>query len=262
MIPIIKWTIWQRRWSTMWWTIAAFAVIFINMIFYPSFKDQAEELQKSFSSLPDAAVQLFGGSTDFFSPIGFLNSQIFFLTLPLVLGILAISLGNGLVGKEAQSLTIEGLLARPVSRTRLLFAKGMAGIVILSFITLVSLLTTLVTAQFVDLEISTKTLLLTTLACYLLVLSFGAIAFLLSTFKARAASIGITTFIALGGYIISSLAGTVDWLRISAKIFPFHYYESEAILRGTTDWSNLIIFACIIIACGFVSWLNFRKSDI
>jgi ABC-type transport system involved in multi-copper enzyme maturation permease subunit len=98
--------------------------IFINMIFYPTFKDQAAELQKSFESLPDAALQLFGGSSDFFSPVGFLNSQIFFLMLPLLLGILAISLGSSLLAAEERDSTIESLMARPISRTHLLLHKS------------------------------------------------------------------------------------------------------------------------------------------
>jgi ABC-type transport system involved in multi-copper enzyme maturation permease subunit len=91
----------------------------------------------------------------------------------------------------------------------------------------------------------------------------GAIAFLFSALgKARGAGIGITAFIALGGYIISSLAGTVDWLKIPAKVFPFHYYQSEAILKQTYNWSNLYFFVAIIIFCALASWLAFRRRDI
>lgn len=263
MIAIIKWTLWQRRWSTLWWSVSVFALIFITLIFYPSFRDSAHELEQSFSNLPDAAVQLFGGSTDFFSPIGFLNSQIFFFTLPMVLGILAIGLGNSMIGKEVQDLTIESLLSRPVSRFKLLGAKAAAGLIILSIVTLVSLLTTLATAQIVNLELSAGLMALTVAACYLLVLSFAAIAFFLSCLgKTKGASIGITAFIALGGYIISSLAGTVDWLKIPAKLFPFHYYQSEAILRQTFDWNNLLFFGGVIIVCAGLSWWSFKKRDI
>lgn len=263
MIPIIKWTLWQRRISTMWWAIAVFGLIFVNLIVYPSFKDQADELQKSFENLPDAAVQLFGGSTDFFSPVGYLNSQIFFITLPLTLGILAIVLGHGILGKEEQDLTIESLLSRPVSRMKLLLSKAIAAILILTAVSAVSLITTLVTARIVKLDVSDSLMIVAMAACYLLVLSFGAIAFLFSAIgRARGASIGITTFIALGGYIISSLAGTVDWLKVPAKAFPFHYYQSEAILKETFNWNNLYFFAGVIILCAAFSWLAFRRRDI
>jgi hypothetical protein len=43
MMPIIKWTLWQRRWSAFWWSLGVSAFIFINMIFYTTLRDQAAE---------------------------------------------------------------------------------------------------------------------------------------------------------------------------------------------------------------------------
>lgn len=263
MIPVIKWTLWQRRVSTAWWAIAIFALIFVTLMVYPPFRDQAAQLQKSFENLPPAAIQLFGGSADFFSPVGYLNSQIFFITLPLILGILGINLGHGLIGKEEQDLTIESLLSRPISRTRLLMSKAVSGVIILTIVTAAGLATTLVAAHLVKLEVADKLIIQTMLSCYLMALSFGAIAFLFSAIgRARGAAIGITTFLALGGYIISSLAGTVEWLRDPAKIFPFHYYQSEAILKQTYNWNNLYFFGGVIIVGGLISWFAFRRRDI
>lgn len=263
MKPIIKWTFWQRRWSTMWWSIGVVGFILLNMLFYPSFKDQAEQLQKSFANLPDTAVQFFGGSTDFFSPVGFLNSQIFFLMLPLLLGVLAIGMGSSLIGKEEKELTIESLLSRPVSRIRLLSAKALAGVIILLVVTAISLLATILSAEIVNLDISMVSVTLAGLACFLLVLSLGAIAFCISAIgKARGADLGITAFIALGGYVISSLSGTVEWLKAPAKVFPFHYYQPEAILEQAFNWANLLYFLGLIVLCGAISWLSFRRRDV
>lgn len=264
MITIVKWTLWQRRWSMFWWSVGIFFLIFINMIFYPSFKDEAAELQKSFDQLPEGTLQFIGGSTDFFSPVGFLNSQIFFIMLPLLLSVLAISLGSSLIAKEEQGRTIETLLARPISRPKLLLAKALAGTIILGLITLVGLITTVVIAREVELtEVSPINIALASFVCYVLTLSFGAVAFALSAAgRARVASVGIATTFALGGYIVSSLDATVDWLKIPSKIFPFYYYQPEDILRGTIDWVNVLFFAGVISVSAVISWLVFRNRDI
>lgn len=263
MGPIIRWTLWQRRISTIWWSIGISFFMFLNMIFYPSFKDQAAEFQKSFENIPDTAVQLFGGSTDFFSPVGFLNSQIFFIMLPLLLGILAINLGSTLLAREEQDHTIEALMARPISRTKLLFAKALAGILQLSIVTTVSLVTMIVISKAVDITVPATNILAATFACFVLAVSFGAISYLLTaTGRARGMSLGLGTVIALGGYVISSLAGTVTWLKTPSIIFPFHYYKSEDILRGHFDWSKIIILVAVIIACALGSWIAFRKRDL
>jgi ABC-2 type transport system permease protein len=152
MRSIIRWTFWQRRWSTFGWSLGVFGFIFITMVFYPSFKDSGEQLAKTFQDLPPAAVQLFGGSTDFFSPVGYLNSQIFFLMLPLLLTMLAVSLGASLIARDEQDGTLETLLARPVSRAHVLFGKIVAGSASLILVSLVGMATVIVSAKLFGLD--------------------------------------------------------------------------------------------------------------
>jgi ABC-2 type transport system permease protein len=263
MKSIIKWNFWQRRISTIWWSVGIAFFMFINMIFYPSFKDQAAELQKSFESMPDAAIQFIGGSTDFFSPIGYVNSQIFFLTLPLILVILAISLGSRLLASEETDKTIESIMSRPISRTNFLISKAAVGEIILLLVTFVSWATVVVVAKVVGLDVSILRLTEATLVCFLFVYLCGAVAYMMTAIgKAKGASIAVATFVAFGGYILTSLAGTVEWLKWPAKLFPFEYYQSEAILRGTYNWQNLWYFVFTICACGLISWLSFRRRDL
>lgn len=260
---LTKWAIARRKISTLWWSAGISVFMFINMIFYPSFKNEADALQESFENLPDAALSLLGGSTDFFSPVGFVNSQIYFIMLPFLLGILAIALGSRILASEEQDKTIESLLARPLSRTTLLSAKALAGSLLLLFVTAVSWIVIIITAKIVDLEVSMWALTQATLVCYLLVMSFGAVSYLFTaTGRAKGASIGVATAFGFGGYIISSLAGTVSWLSAPAKVFPFHYYQSEAILRGTYNWNNLWYFVVVIAACAVFSWIAFRRRDL
>lgn len=264
MIPVVKWTLWQRRWSTLWWSVGLFAFIFINMVFYPTFKDSAAQLAKSFASLPKAALQLFGGSSDFFSPIGFLNSQIFFLMLPLLLTMLAVALGSSLIAREEQDMTIELLLSRPLSRSRLLAAKITAGTIILATVSIVALVTVVVTARIFGLDgVLSSDIALASFNSFLLAYCTGAIAFLLAaTGRARGAAIGIGAVVGVAGYLITSLSGTVSWLKTPAKALPFNYYQSEAILRGTYHWVNALFFVAVIAVCGILSYIVFRRRDI
>ncbi|HET7060139.1 MAG TPA: ABC transporter permease subunit [Candidatus Saccharimonadales bacterium] len=264
MKPVTRWTLWQRRWSTLWWSVGVASFIFITLVFYPSFKTAGSALEQSFSSLPKAALGLFGGSADFFSPVGYLNSQIFFLLLPLLLTMLAVSLGASLIAREEQNLTIEMLLARPVSRGRLLLAKATAGTLALATVSLVAMVTVVVCARIFGLDgVPSSSVALASLNCFLLAFCTGAIAFLLAaTGRARGAAIGIATLIGFGGYILSSLAGTVHWLHGPSKIFPFNYFQSEAILRQTYHWTSALYFVAAIAVCGILSCIVFRRRDI
>lgn len=233
------------------------------MLFYPSFKDQAAELEKSFADLPPAAVQLFGGSTDFFSPVGFLNSQIFFLMLPLLLGMLAVSLGGSLLAREEQDKTIEMLLAKPISRSKLLLSKMIAGSIILGVVSLLVGSATVVTSSIIGIGISSSAIWLACLSCFLLSWSTGSVALLVTALgRARSAALGIAALIGVGGYLVVSLSGTVEWLEAPSKIFPFYYYRSEAILNGAYNAAHTIYFVGLGVVCGGLAILAFRRRDI
>lgn len=264
MKVVIFMTLWQRRWSTVWWSLGAAALILLNMVFYPTFKDQAAELEESLAAMPEAAIQLFGGSTDFFSPVGFLNSQIFFMMLPMILAILAIGIGASLIGREEQNQTLEILLARPISRSKLLIAKAIAGISLVSIVTLISLVIIIATARAVDIDVSARSIILATFMCWLFTLASAAVAFVLAASgKSRGLAIALASAVALTGYVVSSLSQTVDWLKIPAKFLPFHYYRPEAILKtGNVEVSHVGILLAAIIVLGAISWLVFRGRDI
>lgn len=263
MKPIFSWTLKQYKMTTFWWSISLAAYMFINLIFYPTFKNNAEQLRQSFENIPDTVLQLLGGSSDFFSPIGFLNSKVFFVMLPMLLGILAISLGSNLLASEEQSKTIEGLLSRPISRGKLLFSKALVGLVVVSTVALASLVAIVIIAKIVALDVSAIAMAQTTFVCLLLVMTFAVIAYAITaTGRARGASIGITTAIALGGYIVASLADTITWLRVPSKFLPFAYYDSGAILQGTYNWLNIWYFIGVIIVCSLLAWVVFRRRDL
>lgn len=264
MRPIFKWTIRQRKWSIVWWCVGIFAFIFINLIFYPTFKSQASQFNKTFEQLPQAARQLFSDTGDFFSPVGYLSSQVFYLMLPLLLGFLAISLGSSLVGREEREGTLEMLLARPVSRARLILSKAEAGLAILACVGLVSTAVIAVMCRLVGIDVKLLGVIEAGIVVTLLAATFGAVAFMVTMLGrgARAASVGVATFVALGGYILVSLTGTVTWLRWPAKIFPFNYYHASDLLGGTYNWANLLYFAALIAGCGVVSWVAFRRRDL
>lgn len=263
LYAIVRTELWQRRFSIIWWSLGITAFIAINLAFYPSFKDQSQQLAESFNQIPESAMALFSDTGDFFSPVGYLSSQVFYLMLPLLLGILAISLGSSLLAKEEKEGTLELLLSRPISRSALMSGKLIAGLIIVLITNSVAAIITTGLAKIVDIEIGSLEIILASFASALLAISFGSIAFVFTAFgKARIASVAFATLFALGGYIISSLTDIASWLKWPAKIFPFTYYMPAEILQGTYNWANTLFIIGVIAACLFGSYLVFAKRDI
>lgn len=264
MKSIAKWALWQRRWSIAWWLVGILFFIFLTLIFYPTIRDQSTQLDKSFNQIPRTAKQLFTDTSDIFSPVGYLSSQVFYLLMPLLLAIFSINLGMSLIGKEERDSTIEMLLARPISRPRLLFGKALAGLKAMVIVGLPAAVFTVIMGRLVHMAVSSLYIFETALTAALLGMCFGAVAFMLAAMgrTGRSLSVGVTAAFGLGGYIIVSLVPSVSWLRWPAKLFPFDYYHSGQLLSGQYNFANLIYLLGLIAGCLLVSWLSFRRRDL
>jgi ABC-2 type transport system permease protein len=264
MKPLISWTLRQKRTSIIWWCLGVVFFVFLTLVFYPTIRDQSAQLNKSLDGLSQTTKQLFTDTNDLFSPIGYLSSQMFYLMMPLLIGILAINQGMSLIGKDERDNTLELLLSRPVSRGRLLLGKAGAGFIIVVIVGAVGTLFAALMCRLVDLKAATPDILQAGSAVTLMALSFGALTFLLSALgrAGRSAAVAVSVVYALGGYILVSLSSSVEWLRWPAKIFPFNYYHSSQLLTGTYNWANAIYFVLVIVGCMVVSWLAFRRRDL
>jgi ABC-2 type transport system permease protein len=234
---LIRWELWQRRWSLMWWGVGVAALVSIDMLVYRSIKADAAQLNDVYNSLPTAVRNLFSDTGNLTSPIGYLTGRVYYLLLPVLLSIFSIGQGANLIGREEQQGTLELLLARPVSRTKLLLSKLAAGALGMLWLGIVALVIGLL--------------------CM--------VAFLFTALgrPARSAALGIASLFAFGGYIAASLESSVHWLRWPSKLLPYHYYQPSDILKGLPNqkW-NLIGFLVALIVLAVGSWLGFRKRDI
>ena len=265
MRTIIKQELRSRRWSMLWWVIGISAFNVINVAVYPSFRDQAEEYNKIFEQMPKALVDMFSDTGDFMSPSGYLSGQIFYMLLPLIFCVLTIGLGASLIAREERNKTIELLLSRPISRGKLLLGKALAGLSVAGIIGLGSgLLLALMIAVIGFEGITFPNVMLATFMTLLMSLLFGYVAFMLTAMGAfgRGASIAVASLVAIAGYVISSLVGTVHWLSGPAKAFPYHYFKPGRILEGQFSVRPALVFSLAIAVLIFVSWVSFRRRDL
>ena len=265
VMAIIRGELLQRRWSTLWWVVGIAAFISLTLGVYPTFRDQAAQIDQSLQSIPDSAKALFTDTNDFLSPVGYLSSQVYYLLLPLLFSFLAVSLGSSLIAKEESNRTIELLLARPVARTQLVLGKAAAGLIVLARVGLAIGLIGAIEVLLIKFKgVSIWNVMLVTLMALVMSALFGTVAFALTAIGSlgRRAAIGVAVLIAFGSYLVSSLDKTVTWLQWPAKVLPFHYYRPADILDGHfTPWEALgmcVIIALLII----VSCFAFRRRDI
>ena len=264
MIPIIMNELRRRRWSIIWWSIGIVTLIALTLLFYPTIQKQGAQISKSFGNFSPQVTALLSDTGDLFSPIGYLSSKIYYLLLPLMLSILAIGLGSSLIARDERDHTLELLLARPISRTRVVAAKAVSGLLVVGAVATISTVVNLTLTKLIGINLSLRNIVFTMLMATLLSLIFGAIAFALTAMgrTARLASIGIASLVALLGYLATSFESLVHWMSWPARVLPYHYYRPAEILGGKLMWMTAMWFGVVILGLGVVAAIGFRRRDI
>jgi ABC-2 type transport system permease protein len=264
LFAIVKQELAKRRFYLLWWSLGIIVLVALTVLAYGTIKNEAGQLNQAFGHL-SSNISGFVGTSDMFSPVGYLNSQLFFITLPILFIILSVTLASSLVNKEEQRHTLELLLSRPVGRSRLLWAKGLAGVTVVGLLGIVTAVVTILCGLAVHIGVSAGYITLATLMMVLFSGAFGAIAFMLyaASLLTRRVAATIAIVLSFGGYILSSLGGMVHGLAWSAKLFPYHYYDPGAMLQsGKVSHGLLIYLGGLYILSIIIAIIGFRRRDI
>lgn len=263
MLAITATELRQRKMYVLWWSVGIIALTAFTVLAYGSIKGQAAQLNKAFEGLTSSAGSFFGTS-NMFSPDGYLNSQLYYITLPILFIILSVTLSGNLVSKEERHHTMELLLARPISRSRLLLAKIIAADVIIAALGVITAACVIICGFAVGIGIPAGHILLATLWMTLFAGAFGAVAFMLyaASSLTRRAAAAVAILLSLGGYILTSIGNLVHSIAWLGKLFPYHYYDPGQILNGHVSHGLMIYVAALYAVALVISIVGFRRRDI
>jgi beta-exotoxin I transport system permease protein len=253
----------DRRRSLLWWSIGLVATIALTIAFYPSIRDDPA-LSDYAKDLPESLRALFaGGEFDIASPAGFLNSQVFALTVPLLLLIFAIGAGSAAVAGEEEQGTLDLLLAHPVRRRDLVLQRFLALTVLVGALAVVVVVTVALGSWLVDLEIGFGRLLAASGSVGLLALLFGTIALAVGAVRpGRAQAIAVAAGLAVAAWLLDGLAqavGTLDPLR---PLSPYYQALGQNPLREGAPWTGwaLLVVATALLVAGAAIGLERRDA--
>lgn len=171
-LPVFSRTVRDRRRFLLWWCLGMALFVVSQVSFYPSMT-RSDALRDYMEQAPEWLKMFTGGELDIVSPVGYMNSQFFYLMLPLLLFIVSIGLGSdSLAGEEGRG-TMDLLLSTPVSRLRLALERWAASSFVLGTIAAAFLVTALISAAAVDMEISYLKMAEATFAAFLLATLVG-----------------------------------------------------------------------------------------
>jgi len=238
-------------------------IIFLIMSVCSGFAGSAEVLNEAMADFPKELLMAFGlDKMDLSTVLGFFSFA--FLFCQICLAIQAANYGFSLVSVEERDMTADFLLAKPVSRTKILTSKFLAA---LTGLTITNLVVWISSFAFINIyrdgrPYEPKTLLLLLGSIMLFQLFFLTVGLLISLLVRRVRS--VTPFsmaLAFGMYVLSAFGGMLgeDKLEI---ITPFKHFEPNYIVSNVAyDPLQLVSVAVIILSIAG-SYMLYLRRDI
>jgi ABC-2 type transport system permease protein len=253
----------ERSRSILWWTLGLVLLIGVTVAFYPSIRDD-QALSDYAKDLPESLRALFaGGELDLGSPVGYLNSQIFALTAPLILFIFAIGAGSGAVAGEEEKGTLDLLLAHPLRRRDYVVQRFLAVAVLVGALGVALLASVALGSAAVNLDIGFARLVAASVSVTLLSLFVGSVALTVGAVApGRARAIAIAVAVAVAAWLLDGFGQAVDALEPWRPLSPYYQALGQNPLRNGAPWGGWAILALAILALTAVGAVGLARRDV
>ncbi|MCD6545670.1 MAG: ABC transporter permease subunit [Thermotogae bacterium] len=264
---IFKWEFKRSRKLLLAWTLAFVLLQFMYSSFFPSMaSEEGGLLLAKLNMLPKIFLKMFGlENLDLTNILHYYAMQGQFIVI-LIGSVFAAKMGSSMIVKEENDKTAEFLMAKPISRKKIITGKLFATLVnILIFDGIITM------ANFIFFNIYNtsdafdfKLFWLLSLSPFFIHLSVGFLSFLVSTSKRR---LGKADMISLGlvfslytASVFAKLTEKLDFLRFFT---PYSYFDPSNIVK-TKSISMIYIILFLMELIGFivVSYIYFEKKDI
>lgn len=252
-----------ERWrSLLVWSLGLVGITAIELAVYPSIQSTSQGWRAMLDQWPDALKEAFRLDA-YASGTGFLNTELFSMMFPIVLIAVAVGVAASATAGEEERGTADLLLSLPIRRGQVLAAKVLALVVCVVVVGLAGVVTIVVGAPMVDLDVGTSEVVAAGAMTVLLGLLFGSFALLVGALTGRrAAALGAGIGLAIAAFLLQVLAPMADWLEPWQKASPFYWATSSDPLVNGLDVgaAGLLVAGCVVLLAA--SAAVFHRRDV
>ena len=260
---IVLKTLRDRRRSLLLWGLGLAAVAAMMIAFYPVIRE-ATFISEYLESFPEEFMALFAGEiTDYTSPEGYLNGELFFLMYPLLMMVFAIGFGSGAIAGEEENRTLDLLLSNPLNRWRLILEKFAAMVICTLLLTIIFWATLAIGGAIIDMGLNLLRLAAVCFSGFLLAIAYGSVALAVGCARGkRGVSIGVAGALGVYGYMLNALAPLIDWLEPFQVASPFYYYiEANPLSKGLDPVHAAVLIGLAVLFLG-IAIVTFERRDL
>jgi ABC-2 type transport system permease protein len=254
-------TLWDARRSLVGWALAISAVAAMYAAFWPTVN--TPEMQQALGNYPQGVLEALNYN-DLTSPAGYLASSVYGLLIPLLVAVLAITVGTRAVAGDEEAGTLDLLLAHPVSRTRLALERFAALAAALVLVGAVLWLAMLAIAGPAQLEgVTAAEFAAATTQLVLLGACLGGLAFAVGAATGRKAlALGVSAGVAVLAYLANGVFPQLQGLAWTPNVSPWHWYlGGEPLKHGLQAGDSLLLLAVTLGLVAAGTWI-FNHRDV
>jgi ABC-2 type transport system permease protein len=248
--------------SLLWWFVGIFAYVFFSCYFYPAIASKASAFVQLIKDV--SLIKFFtGASGDFITPEGYLFTEFFSAIGPLLLIIFSIGFGADAIAGEEHRKTADLLLSNPITRSRIILDKFSVLLTGSLALTIASLFGFLLGDRIYHIQIDSLKLIQTNLGMFLLSLSFGSLAFMISAWRGqKGLASSVSMLIVVISYFLWSFGSMVNSLGPYEKLSLFYYYAGDNPLKTGLSYKSALILLIPSVICFIIALLTYEKRDI
>ncbi len=236
--------------------LAALTVMYLAL--YPTMKEQLELFA---GEMPDAMRALIGDA-DLATPEGYLRSEVFALTAPLLVTALAIATAVALARSE-RDLTLTSVFTTPLSRRALATTHLVASLLVAVAGGAVVLAAILVGAPAAGAEVGLGAIAAATVHLVVFAAALGAVAFAVAAATGSpTAGLGVGWGLLVASFAANGVAEMLDGLGWLADVSVWGWYGGGAALTDGFDPTGLALLASLGVAASLVGIARFDGRDL
>lgn len=260
-------TIKDRKWSILVYVLAGVLFVWMYVGMFPTFADKKEEFKQVLDAYPESMMETFGvkDATAIFNSIeNFIATENYSFLWPIMLVALAVSLGGYSIAGEIERKTIETLLSEPISRLKLFWAKYFAGMALILFFIIVTVLSIIPLCELYNVEYNIES----HFAMLILGVLFGWAIFSITTlfsalFNEKSKPYFFSVGILILMYALNIVANLKDnFSDLKYGSFFFYFDPEKALVDHTITWEALLVFGGIAIVTSFIAAIIFDRRNI
>jgi len=246
------------------WCLGIIALVGSGMAKYTALKGNGKTVIELMSQFPQS-VQTILGLTGFDLTKASGYYGVLFMYIALMLTIHAVLLGAGIISKEERDKTSEFLFVKPISRSKILTSKILAG---LSNVVILNIITLIFSIYFFGYFANGETfmndiLILTSGLLFLQVIFFFIGTMVAGVSKKPKLSATIATSVLLLTFVMTffiNINESFNWLKYFT---PFKYFDAKDLMsNGGLDPLYVLITLILIIIMVVVTYVSYNARDL